>query len=205
MSSSISETHTFLGTEAPNIGKTGDSPSVLTKGPTFLVNRPFPLQSGFTVFSSRFIGHLRGQETGKPCASQVALARWPIFSLLGFSRSRGADTQTPRARRAPRTVMAPEPFPPSVPVSQWTTLGVIPVSYLFIFFLEPHPRHMEAPRRGVEAELQLLAHSTATATPDPSRVCGNCPPSESRNQAHPLGHDARCFTCWLHGELPCVF
>ena len=30
---------------------------------------------------------------------------------------------------------------------------------------------MEIPRREVESELQLQAYTTATATPDPSRVC----------------------------------
>ena len=30
-----------------------------------------------------------------------------------------------------------------------------------------HPRHMEVPRRGAESELQLLASTTAHATPDP--------------------------------------
>ena len=38
-------------------------------------------------------------------------------------------------------------------------------------FLGPHPRHMEAPRLGLESELQLLAYATATATWDPSHVC----------------------------------
>ena len=30
---------------------------------------------------------------------------------------------------------------------------------------------MEVPKLGVESELQLLAYSTATVTPDPSQVC----------------------------------
>ena len=30
---------------------------------------------------------------------------------------------------------------------------------------------MEVPRLGVESELQLLAYTTATETPDPSHVC----------------------------------
>ena len=32
-------------------------------------------------------------------------------------------------------------------------------------------QHMEVPRLGVECELQLPAYTTATAIPDPSRVC----------------------------------
>ena len=31
--------------------------------------------------------------------------------------------------------------------------------------------HMQVPRLGVESELLLLAYTTATATPDPRRVC----------------------------------
>ena len=43
--------------------------------------------------------------------------------------------------------------------------------YLFIFFLGPHPRHMEVPRLGVESELYPLAYTTATAMWDLSHVC----------------------------------
>ena len=38
-------------------------------------------------------------------------------------------------------------------------------------FLGPHERHMQVPRPGIKSELQLPAYTTATATPDPSRVC----------------------------------
>ena len=41
---------------------------------------------------------------------------------------------------------------------------------LFVFFLGSHPWHMEVPSLGTE-ELQVSAYTTATATPDPSRVC----------------------------------
>lgn len=37
----------------------------------------------------------------------------------------------------------------------------------FLFFLGPHPWHMEVSRGGVETELQLLAYATATAMRDP--------------------------------------
>ena len=56
---------------------------------------------------------------------------------------------------------------------------------------------MEVPRLGVESELQLLAYTAATATPDPSHICDIChslwqrwilnPLSEARDQAHILG------------------
>ena len=42
---------------------------------------------------------------------------------------------------------------------------------IFHFFLGLHPWHMEVPWLGVELELQLLAYTTATATPDPSHIC----------------------------------
>ena len=55
---------------------------------------------------------------------------------------------------------------------------------------------MEFPRPGAEWELQLLAYISATATPDPSRICDlRCslpqhgihnPLSEARDQTHIL-------------------
>ena len=42
--------------------------------------------------------------------------------------------------------------------------------FFLLFFLGPHPRHMEVPRLGVQSELQLPAYTTATATQDPSQV-----------------------------------
>ena len=42
--------------------------------------------------------------------------------------------------------------------------------FLVFFFLGPHPRYMEVSRLEVKSELQLLAYTTATATPDPSHV-----------------------------------
>ena len=42
----------------------------------------------------------------------------------------------------------------------------------FIFnFLGPHLWHIEVPRLGVESELQLPVHITATAIPDLSHIC----------------------------------
>ena len=45
------------------------------------------------------------------------------------------------------------------------------LSFLLLFFLGPHPRHMKVPRLGVESELQLLACTTATAMLDLSYIC----------------------------------
>ena len=48
--------------------------------------------------------------------------------------------------------------------------------YLPIYhFLGPLLRHMEVPRRGIKSELQVLAYTTATATPDPSCICRPTP------------------------------
>ena len=43
--------------------------------------------------------------------------------------------------------------------------------FVYLVFLELHPRCMEVPRLGVKSELQLLACTTATAMQDPSCVC----------------------------------
>ena len=43
--------------------------------------------------------------------------------------------------------------------------------FLSFIFLGPCLSHMEVPRLRVQLELQLLAYTTATATPDPSHVC----------------------------------
>ena len=40
-----------------------------------------------------------------------------------------------------------------------------------VFFLGPHPRHMDVPRLGVQLELQRPAYTTATATWVLSRIC----------------------------------
>ena len=67
-------------------------------------------------------------------------------------------------------------------------LGVFLFLFLF-YFLRPHLWHMEIPRLGAESELQLLAYTTATALPNPSRVCDLCHWSqqcwiEARDQTH---------------------
>ena len=46
--------------------------------------------------------------------------------------------------------------------------------FLFVFilsFLGLHPQNTEVPRLGVESKLYPLAYTTATAMPDPSRIC----------------------------------
>ena len=45
---------------------------------------------------------------------------------------------------------------------------------------------MEVPRRGIESELQLLAYTTATVTPDPSCICDLHHSSQQRRILNPL-------------------
>ena len=42
--------------------------------------------------------------------------------------------------------------------------------FVYLVFLWPQVQHMEVPRLGVKLELQLPAHTTATAKQNPSRV-----------------------------------
>ena len=52
-----------------------------------------------------------------------------------------------------------------------TSQSPVFLSFFFFVFLGPHPQHMEVPRPEVESELQLPAYTSATATPDLSRIC----------------------------------
>ena len=45
------------------------------------------------------------------------------------------------------------------------------ILFYFIVFLGPHPQYIEIPRLEVKSELQILAYTTATATPDLRQVC----------------------------------
>ena len=61
------------------------------------------------------------------------------------------------------------PIHPSYPYTDPRSLLPSCELFIFFFFLGPQLQHMEVPRLGVESELQLLAHTTATW--DPSRIC----------------------------------
>ena len=52
-----------------------------------------------------------------------------------------------------------------------TALEIVLTMYFSFVFSGPQPWHMEILEPGVESEVQLLATATATAMPDPSRVC----------------------------------
>ena len=44
-------------------------------------------------------------------------------------------------------------------------------THIFSVLLGPHLWYMQVPSLGVESELQLLAYASATAKPDPNRLC----------------------------------
>ena len=50
-------------------------------------------------------------------------------------------------------------------------VGWLVFFFFFFAFLGLHLWHMEVPRLAVKSELHLPAYTTATAMPDPSRVC----------------------------------
>ena len=88
-------------------------------------------------------------------------------------------------------------------------------SHLFIFFfLQLHLWHMEIPRLGVELELQLPACTTATATPDLSRICNrHCSlwqcwilnPLSKGSNLHPHGDNVGFSTQWAMMGTPASY
>ena len=65
----------------------------------------------------------------------------------------------------------------------------------FFCFLGPHLQHMEVPGLGVKSDLQPPAHTTATATRDPSRTCDPHHGSQQHWILNPLSEDrARTHT-----------
>ena len=64
-------------------------------------------------------------------------------------------------------------------------MWILSYFYFYFVFLGHNMQHMEVPRLGIQSELQLLAYATATATSDPSRVCGL---HHSSQQAGSLTH-----------------
>ena len=87
--------------------------------------------------------------------------------------------------------------------------------FLFFCFLGLLPLYTEVPRLGVELNLQLLAYTTAPATPDLSRVCAlhhssqQCglldPLSEARDQTHNSWFLVGFVSASPRWELPVFF
>ena len=84
-----------------------------------------------------------------------------------------AGTETQVLSGANYTILYPVPVcciqSTLQPTSQVQTDMFLLIKFFFFLF-RAIPVEMEVPRLGVESELQLLALTTATATPDPSRV-----------------------------------
>ena len=80
--------------------------------------------------------------------------------------------------------------------------------FFFFVFIGPRLQHMEVPRVGVEAELQLPAYTTATATWDPSCIWdlnhtlrqGQLfnPLIEARDGTHILVHSSQVLNLQSH-------
>ena len=70
----------------------------------------------------------------------------------------------------------------------------------FFFFRRPNLRLMEVPRLGVALELQLLANTTATATPYPSRIC-DLHHSSWQSLTHGAGPGIEPASSWILVEF----
>ena len=84
-----------------------------------------------------------------------------------------------------------------ISVTGWAELGFL--FFVFFLFMATPVQHMEAPRLGVESELQLQAIATATATPDRSCTC-NLPCSVQQCQIlNPLSKapESSRTVCWI--------
>ena len=151
---------------------------------------------------------------------------------LGITVGRVARAhQTPKRHLTPGQVTASEegrtvtralvsslsqaPAPPLPCAGELDFTRFVGVGFVFLSFLGPHPRHMEVPRLGVPGELQPPACTAATATRDPSHVCGLrhsprqrqilSPRSEARDRIrnlmvpsrtrYPLSHDGNPVLC----------
>ena len=69
--------------------------------------------------------------------------------------------------------------------------------FSFLFFLQPHLWHMEVRGLGGKLELQLLAYTTATATPDLSYVCNLHCSLQQCQILNPLGEARdRTYILW---------
>ena len=73
--------------------------------------------------------------------------------------------------------------------AQWAGVGIF--YFLFFVFLGPHPQHIKVPRLGVELELQLPAHVTATAAWD-----------QTSSSTHTTAHaNAESLTHWMKPRI----
>ena len=62
-------------------------------------------------------------------------------------------------------------FPKGSQISPLSSCALPETPFFFFFFFQPRPWDMEVLGLGVKSELQLLAYTTAMATPRPSQIC----------------------------------
>ena len=86
-------------------------------------------------------------------------------------------------------------------------MSILVLFFFFLFLIFGlHLSHLEVPRVGAESELQLPAHTTATATPDLSHVCDLYCNSQLRWILNPLSEtrNQMCIlmdTSWVHNPV----
>ena len=96
-------------------------------------------------------------------------------------------------------------------ILQPSSLCYMPFTCIYLlFFLGPHPWHLEASGLQVRLEWQPPAYTTASATPDPSRICDlNCsleqhqilnPRTEARDRTHTLTDTSWVFNPLSHNR-----
>ena len=96
---------------------------------------------------------------------------------------------------------------------KWPYSSLVFWGFFVLFcFLGPHPQHIEVPRLGVEAELYMLAYTTAIAMLDPSHICKlhhsswQCqilnPPSQARDWTCILMDVNQIHFCWATTGTP---
>ena len=152
--------------------------------------------------------------TGHSSCPQESLAIW----AGGCRWARGSrHKRTTSPRRPPAVTEASLQTPESAQGRLLCSLDpniieVLLFKFFCFCFLGPHMWHKEIPRRGVESELQLLAYTTATPTPDPSHTCDLHQSSQQGRILNPLS-EARdrtrnllvpswiCFHCATTGPL----
>ena len=132
----------------------------------------------------------------------------------------------PKQMEVPRPGMEPTPQQQPQPL-QWQCWVLSPLShkrtppflkilsFFFFVFSGLHLRHIEVPGLGVPSELYPLAYTTATATPDPSCICGLHhssqqhqilnPRSEARDRTFVLMDASQRPFCWATTGTPWRF
>ena len=126
-----------------------------------------------------------------------SIFRWENWGREGFNGlCKGV------ARGNDRAEVWPQTFWCRVEIHNHCAYWPLVITRFSFFVLGPHLQHMEVPRWGVEWEMKLLAHDTATAMPAPGRsvtptcICDLCCNLQQRQILNPLSK-AKDWTCNL--------